>query len=98
MLEWNGTAKRKLKQEKRVLVTEMNFTKKCQYSNKSQNNPEILCTSVVGPDVDRNKRDGWVRKGGWWEGPVNNCCVSVLALWNLVFGPNINYDRGTCYP
>ena len=34
MLEWNGTAKRKLKQEKRVLVTEMNFTKKCQYSIK----------------------------------------------------------------
>ena len=36
-----------------------------KYSNKSQNNPETLCTSVVGPDVDRNKRDGWVRKGGW---------------------------------
>ena len=67
MLEWNGTAKRRLKQEKRVLVTEMNFTKKCQYSNKSQNNPEILCTSVVGPDVDRNKGDGWMRKG-WWVG------------------------------
>ena len=36
-------------------------------------------------------------KGGRWEGPVNNCCVSVLAPWNLVFGP-INYDKGTCYP
>ena len=34
MLEWNGTAKKKSKQEKRVLVTEMNFTKKCQYSIK----------------------------------------------------------------
>ena len=33
--------------------------------NKSQNNLEILCTAVVGPDVDWNKGDGWVRKGGW---------------------------------
>ena len=47
--------------------------------------------------IETKRMDGW-GKGRGWEGPVNNCCVSVLVLWNLVFGPIINYDRGTCYP
>lgn len=92
MLEWNGTAKRKLKQEKRVLVTEIN----------TQINLRIIlkhCALQWWAQmlIETNGMAGW-GKGGGWEGPVNNCCVSVLALRNLVFAPNINYDRGTCYP
>ena len=49
-------SKEEIKQEKRVFMTEVNFTKKyvpCNTQlNKSQNNLEILCTAVVGPDVD----------------------------------------------
>ena len=62
-MEWDSKQEIKAGKEG-VGDRNMNFTKRCQHSNKSQNNPEILCTSVVGPDVDRNKRDGWARKGG----------------------------------
>ena len=66
LMEWDS--KEEIKAGKEGVHDRSEFHQKVPCNtqlNKSKNNLEILCTAVVGPDVDWNKRDGWVRKGGW---------------------------------